>query len=115
MRNGLMLDRARYDTLNEGMSQAHLLYGISGRFVQFLDYFVIEEQDGSATFIKNRMPLPNKGYDHYTAEEYEEWKQQIADYETYRKELKEQNEKALAAAKKRGYTVDPRITEANIT
>lgn len=114
MRNGLVLDRARYDTLNEGMSQAYLLYGTSGRFVQFLDYYVIEEEDGSATFIKNRMPLPGKGYDHYSAEDYAEWKQSVADYEVFRKEIKEQNEKALAAAKKRGYTVDPRITEAGI-
>ena len=68
--------------------------------IQWLDYMIIEEEDGSANVIKNR-------YDGHTgiltAEEYSRFKNLIRDYAITCKELVDMNEKALAAGRQRRY------------
>jgi hypothetical protein len=48
--NILILDRVRYDTLTD--NEIPFNYN---RLVQNLDFFIIEETNGSVTFIKNKL------------------------------------------------------------
>jgi len=71
MKNAFIIDRKRYDSYiqNDWQPNRHI-GGIPPSVVMFLDYFVIEEEDGSATFLKNRYP----GGDHMTPQEYSQFK-----------------------------------------
>jgi hypothetical protein len=71
MKNVFIIDRKRYDQYTKiDWLPAHHIGGLPGAVVMFLDYFVIEEEDGSATFLKNR----HNGLRAMTKEEYYHFK-----------------------------------------
>lgn len=75
MKNSLIVDRARYDSMNingDGFG------GISLRAVSLLDYFIIEEEDGGATFIKDRSYGRSGAFNKV---EYDSWKTLVAKWQ----------------------------------
>ena len=73
MKNSFIIDRVRYDLIqNCDWLPNKYFNGLPSVVVQHLDFYIIEEEDGSATFIKNR----HNGKPFMTKEEYAELKQQ---------------------------------------
>lgn len=76
MKNCLIIDRARYESVHPMISfaadQSELSKrrGVNYAMIMHLDFYIIEEEDGSATFIKNR----HNGKPFMTKEEYAEFK-----------------------------------------
>lgn len=71
MKNTFIIDRARYDSyMSRDWIPEASIGGIPGYVVMYLDFFIIEETDGSATFLKNRHDHKN----FMTQEEYTKFK-----------------------------------------
>lgn len=69
--NSLILSREAWHTLSPRKTPNHSAYGISPVTLSLLDFYIIEEEDGSATFIKNRL-----GQKSMAKEEYSKFKQE---------------------------------------
>lgn len=74
MHNTFVIDRARYEYIETNKVKYGAYgsgnYGIYGITLQHLDFYIIEELDGGATFIKNKNGFTGK----YTKKEYEKFK-----------------------------------------
>lgn len=76
MKNSLIIDRARYESVHPMISfsndKSKLMNrrGVNYAMIMMLDFYIVEEEDGSATFIKNRY----NGKNYMTKEEYDEFK-----------------------------------------
>lgn len=76
MRNCLIIDRQRFDESvmlnNTTFSNS---YGMSPSWLRLLNVFIIEEEDGGATFVKNRFTDIGLNFNgRCTKEEYEHFK-----------------------------------------
>lgn len=76
MKNTLIIDRARYESVHPMISfsadKSELMNrrGVNYAMIMMLDFYIVEEEDGSASFIKNRHNSKN----YMTKEEYIEFK-----------------------------------------
>lgn len=96
IKNALIIDRRRYEQiypLYSFSAKGKGIRGINTSMIQMLDYFIVEEEDDSATFIKNR--YNNKSS--MTKEEYDEFKQIMLGKETPAESQEIDIEKALSS------------------
>lgn len=76
MKNTLIIDRDRYESVHPMISfsgdKSELMNrrGVNYAMIKMLDFYIVEEKDGSATFIKNRYNSKK----HMTKEEYDDFK-----------------------------------------
>jgi hypothetical protein len=73
--NVFIIQRKFFDEL-KGINFNGKWVGVSNKMMQLLHYYVIEEEDGSATFLKNRAT----GIPSHTKAEYEEFRKKYLSY-----------------------------------
>lgn len=101
MRNAYVIDRARYDMIVASKWIRNSAFGgLDLKVVQMLDIYVVEENDGGATFLKNRYPLNDVDGPRYTAEQYARWQEEQTPEGKHRATMKWLND------------VFPRVTSA---
>ena len=73
MNNIFIIDRCRYNEFHKDEFTSRFIGGLPSRVMMLLDHFIIEEEDGSAIFLKNR----SNGKTHMPPHEYREFKKNI--------------------------------------
>lgn len=73
MNNIFIIQRVHYEELKQHAADLKLPWpGVSHRLMGLLHFYIIENEDGSAEFIKNR----SKQKTHYSPEEYKNFKKE---------------------------------------
>lgn len=73
MKNCLIIDRARYENIMSKKTLSDVTSTFSYNLIQMIDFFIIENEDGSAQFLKNRRAdvkfMTKEEYQKFSSEE----------------------------------------------